>query len=312
MLTNCGLAGTQSPASFNNHLGVPLTLLAASPNDAFVAAEIGTNHPGEVAPLAALLAPEVAVITSIGAEHLGHFGSLEAVAEEEARLLPAVRTGGVVFCPAEAAEALQPFYDAAEGVALVPVTPAKHDALVPAGFPLLGEHQRSNARLAAAVARWFGLDADAIAAALLTASPAPGRMEPIDFGGGAAAGGVTLLHDAYNANPDSMAAALRTLHALPAPGRRLSILGPMLELGEFSPAAHRDIAALATASCTEVLLVGDAWHRDGLPLEGVAVRLRPGDTVLLKASRGSKLEALLPLIEEQMTRWPQARSGGSE
>ncbi|BAM04656.1 UDP-N-acetylmuramoyl-tripeptide--D-alanyl-D-alanine ligase [Phycisphaera mikurensis] len=305
-----GLAGTQSPASFNNHLGVPLTLLAARPDDAFVAAEIGTNHPGEIAPLADLLRPEVAVIASIGAEHLGHFGSLGAVAEEEAALLPAVRPGGVVFCPPEAAAALQPFYDVAEGVALVPVTEARHGALVPAGFPLLGQHQRANARLAAAVGRWFGLDADAVAAALSTATPAPGRMEPLRLGGGAEAGGVTVVHDAYNANPDSVAAALRHLAAAPAPGRRVVVLGPMLELGRFAGDAHRDAAALAEASADLVLLVGDAWPTPGTDLDAVAAALEPGDTVLVKASRGSALERLFPLIERGVASRPPVRPRG--
>ena len=178
VLTGGGLAGSQSPASFNNHLGVPLTLLGADPADAFVAAELGTNHPGEVAPLAGLLAPEAAVIASIGAEHLGNFGSLEAVAREEAALLPAVRPGGVVFCPAEAAAALQPFYDVADGVALVPVTAAKHDRLDPrrlpaARVPPAGQRPPGRGGRPAG----SGWPRMTIAGALLAATPAPGRME---------------------------------------------------------------------------------------------------------------------------------------
>ena len=311
-----GLAGTQSPASFNNSLGVPLTLLGAAPANAFVAVELGTNHPGEVAPLAELLAPEAAVIASIGAEHLGNFGSLEAVAREEAALLPAVRPGGAVFCPPEAAEALQPFYDVADGVALVPVTDARHGRLVPGAFPLLGAHQRANARLAAAVALWFGRSPEAISEALVTATAAPGRMEPRELGGGAAAGGLTLIHDAYNANPDSVAAALGAVRGFSGGSRTVAILGPMLELGSFSADAHRDAAALAADSLDEVLLLGDAWPTPGVAAEAVAAALRPGDTVLLKASRGSRLERLFPLIEQRVAQWAQARgrscTGGPE
>lgn len=304
-----GLAGAQSPKSFNNHLGVPLTLLGADPADAFVAAELGTNHPGEVAPLAGLLAPEVAVIASIGAEHLGHFGSLRAVAREEAALLPAVRPGGVVFCPPEAAEALQPFYDVADAVALVPVTEARHGRLVPPGFPLLGAHQRANARLAAAVALWFGLTPEVIAGALLDATAAPGRMEPRELGGGAAAGGLTLIHDAYNANPDSVAAALEAVRGVGGGGRTVAVLGPMLELGRFSADAHREAAALAAGRVDEVLLLGDAWPTPGVDPGAVAAALAPGDTVLLKASRGSRLETLIPSIERRVAQWTRAGAG---
>lgn len=300
VLASSGLAGTQSPASFNNHLGVPLTLLAASPDDAFVAAEIGTNHPGEVAPLAALLSPEVAVIPSLGTEHLGHFGSLAAVIEEEAALLPAVRAGGAIFCPAEVAAALQPHYDVAERVALLPITAARHDPSVPADFPLLGAHQRANARLAAAVGRWFDRSPEAIAAALRSATPAPGRMEPRLLLGGAEAGGVTLIHDAYNANPDSMAAALETLARTPGGQRRVAVLGPMLELGSFSEGAHREAAALASRCADAVFVLGEAWPTPGATAAEVVAAIRPGDVVLAKASRGSKLEALFPLLERHL------------
>ena len=313
VLTAVGLRGTQSPKSFNNHLGVPLTLLAASPDDDFVACEIGTNHPGEIAALSELVWPDAAVITSIGREHLEHFGSVEAIAQEEAAVLPFVRPNGVVATPAEAAAWLMPHYDVQERVTLLPV---RNDAGVPEDFPLLGRHNRLNAALVLAVARWLGLDEPAAVAALRTAAPPPGRLTRIALGQG-----VTLLDDTYNANPDSMAAALELLEQLPygsdrdRGGRKIAVLGEMRELGEHAPEAHAEVARLADHAADVVFLLGSAYpersaESASLPFGNdpeqcdaaaalIARRLEPGDTVLLKASRGVRLERLLPAIRQR-------------
>jgi UDP-N-acetylmuramoyl-tripeptide--D-alanyl-D-alanine ligase len=290
------LRGTQSPKSFNNHIGVPLTLLAARPGDDFVAVEIGTNHHGETAALADIARPDIAVVTSIGREHLEHLGNLDGVAREQAALLPRVRPGGVIFTTRDAGTALAPYYDVQDRVGLMPVPEA--DPAVPADLPTPGEHHRSNARLAAAVARYLGRPDAVITAALRSAPPVDGRMQRIDLGP------VTVLHDAYNANPDSAAAALRVLVDWPEPGRRkVAVLGDMLELGSHTEFEHAALAAAARNITDELVLIGEhfpqttPWH-DDLPRQ-IATTLRPGDVILLKASRGVGLERLIPPIRQR-------------
>jgi UDP-N-acetylmuramoyl-tripeptide--D-alanyl-D-alanine ligase len=293
VLTACGMAGTQSPKSFNNHLGVPLTLLAAQPDHDFVACEIGTNHPGEVDALAEIVRPDVAVITSIGEEHLEHFGDLEGVAKEEAAVLPRVRPGGLVLVPADAATMLAPFYDVQEGVGLFSALPDAADR-VPSDFPLAGDHNRMNAGLVMTLASYLGLDPTRVKSALSDAATPEGRMQLIRLGND-----VTLIHDAYNANPTSMRASLSTLARMEG-NRRVAVLGEMYELGDTSADAHAQVKGFAQASADVVMLIGeafgaDAWS-DNLP-QKVADQLQPGDTVLLKASRGMQLERVIPAIE---------------
>ena len=159
VLTHAGLEGTQSPKSFNNHLGVPLTLLAASPGHAFAVVEIGTNHPGEVATLAKRVRPDAAVVVSLGREHLEHFGSLAAVEREELSLLDHVREGGPSWTPRDP----PPAYRGELGIA--------------------GAHHRSNAAYAAAVGRWMGCDEASIEEALATCRPAAGAGRGAGGGG---------------------------------------------------------------------------------------------------------------------------------
>ncbi len=310
VLTAAGLKGTQSPKSFNNHLGVPLTLLAARPEDDFVACEIGTNHPGEVEALAGIAWPDAAVITSIGREHLEFFKTLDGVAHEEASVMRFVRPGGLIVTPGEAAALMAPFYDVKENVALLPLNSA--DA-VPAGFGLAGAHNRMNAALVLAVARWMRVDEARAAPALASAAPPDGRMQQIVLGAGDA--GVTVIHDAYNANPDSVRAALE--HLATRPGRTVAVLGDMLEMGPAGPAAHAEVlqrarelevsvrlavGPLTAAAAAAAGTTAEAWEtaqEAAAAVGGVADHVQPGDTVLLKASRGIALETLLPALEKK-------------
>lgn len=295
VLTTCGLTGTQSPKSFNNHLGVPLTLLAADPSHDFVAAEIGTNHPGEIAALGQIARPDAAIITSIGHEHMEFFHTLDGVAKEEASIMKHVRPDGFIAMPAAAAELTAPYYDVQEGVFLQPIKDASG---VPDDLPLPGEHSRMNAAIVMAVGRWLELDPTAMQSALRTASGPPGRLQRIALGQG-----VNVIHDAYNANPDSMRASLSILAN--EPGRRVAILGSMFELGDASPQAHAEIAALANRSADHVVLIGEAFNghpwSESLPAQ-IADGLAAGDTILLKASRGMRLERLIPAIEARFPR----------
>mgnify|MGYP001795084761 CR=1 FL=1 len=295
VLTHCGLRGTQSPKSFNNHLGVPLTLLAASPDDDFVACEIGTNHPGEIASLGDIAWPDAAVITSIGAEHLEFFRTIEGVAKEEAAILQFVRPHGYVTLPAEAAQLIAPFYDVQDGVVMLPVPPGSPDRDVPDDFPLLGEHNRMNAALVVALCRWLEAPPDAVNDALRSAESPAGRLRRIRLGQG-----VTVIDDSYNANPDSMRAAVRVLGE--AEGRKIAVLGEMLEMGVLGESAHAEVAAVAAQVADRVVLVGEGFGgrewSEQLPTD-VAAEVEPGDTVLLKASRGVAIERMIPAIEKR-------------
>ncbi|MFP4144839.1 MAG: UDP-N-acetylmuramoyl-L-alanyl-D-glutamate--2,6-diaminopimelate ligase [Phycisphaeraceae bacterium] len=333
------LVGTQAPGNHNNHIGVPLTLLAADPAHDFVAVEIGTNHPGEVAALAALARPDVGILTSIGREHLEHFGSVDEVAREEASLLSFLRPGGTALLATQAMAHVEPHLALPERSCLVTFGESREadfrlaaaratargiDAEIirrdAAGGPIVcqlalpGRTTALAATAAAAVASLLGVSDAEIVRRLAQARAVPGRLEVIELGEQ-----VTVIHDAYNANPESAQAALEALADRPG-RRRIAVLGDMLELGQAGPAAHRELGqqladmngridlavfvgtlsmfaaeAVARQWPPERLLACGTW-RDDLPA-GLAELVQPGDTVLLKASRGLALERIIPALE---------------
>lgn len=354
-LASVRLKGTQSPKSFNNHIGVPLTLLAASEQDDFVVVEVGTNHPGEIAALGRIVRPDALVITSIGREHMEFFKTLEGVAREEAAIIPLVKDRGQVIAIDD--PLLDPYLDApgrerrvlrfgASAKADLRLTGCRigddQDQYFRVGesverrVRLLGRHNALNAIAAWAVGQWLGLDEPALVQGLATATGVPMRLTTTLMGQGSNA--ILLINDAYNANPDSVAAAIETLLAVPrpapgapAPGRRVAILGDMLELGDSGPDLHRATGAHLAAldargreadpqggidlavfigrlSLFAAQSVGKTWSEerlqafalwdDALP-DRVAALLRPGDVVLLKASRGMGLERLLPALRRR-------------
>jgi UDP-N-acetylmuramoyl-tripeptide--D-alanyl-D-alanine ligase len=304
VLTHAGLVGTQSPKSFNNHLGVPLTLLGARAEHDFLVAEIGTNHPGEIAALASVVRPDIAVLTSIGEEHLEFFGDLTGVAQEESAVLEHVADGGTAILP------LENRLPVALTIPAQPKFEVRRFDLDPltAGLPLPGEHNRLNASAASAVARCFGISEDRIASAWPAAGHAPMRGEVLHGDNPARP---TVINDAYNANPTSMRAALAVLAAYPAP--RIAVLGDMLELGEVTASAHHDIAALAADTAERCVLIGPHFAAAQSALDGqtvaahaawsetlaaeIAAALPADATVLIKGSRGMALERLLPALD---------------
>jgi UDP-N-acetylmuramoyl-tripeptide--D-alanyl-D-alanine ligase len=341
------LRGTSSPKSFNNALGVPLTILNAKKSDNYLVCEVGTNAPGEIAVLAGALEPDVAVITSIGREHLEGLASLAGVAREEASLLCSLRPRATAIVPADSPEldeALRTLFsapgsarsrtslvrfgiseaadvriaDAAELPLSNPGVRFTLNARTTHHIPLLGRHNALNATAAIIVARRLGVPEAEIAAGLAAAKPAEMRMERrrVSLPGG----DIELINDAYNANPDSMLAALGVLaaHAGEGASRRVAVLGDMLEMGDASVRAHEEIGrALArTREIDLVILVGAAMEHaatasndparfvrlDSLDNQGATVaasHLRPGDLVLLKGSRRMALERLIPALESR-------------
>ena len=314
-----------SEASFNNDIGVPWTLLKLERNHGAAILEAGTNHPGELAPLLRMIQPHVGVLTNIGREHLEFFGTLAGVAQEEGWLAELLPESGQLVVNGDNEWTSPVTRRAKAGVVRVGVGPnndwratnVRTDAAgvtFRAASPrpqfdgeyrvnLLGGHQAVNALLAMAVGAELGLEPKQVRAGLARCKPAKMRLQIWEVGG------VSILDDTYNANADSMLAALQTLHDLPAQGRRIAVLGDMAELGEGSAAAHAEVgrrAAELKVAC--VFAVGkwaahtaEAARSAGIetvaqfaevPAAAAAVKkmVQPGDLVLLKASRAVGLE----------------------
>lgn len=314
-----------SPRSFNNAIGVPLTILAARTGDEVLVAEVGTSGRGEIAPLADMLAPDVAVVTLIGRGHLAGLGDVAAVAAEKYALIESLNAGGVAFV-----RATSPQLPACAGRIETFGFESKSDHVITArgagwmefegrrwdlGLP--GDHGALNALATLLAARAVGVPDRTIAAELAKVGPSPHRMRSCSIGD------ITVIDDTWNANPESMAAVLLTVPEFDLRGRRLVlVLGDMLELGEASAEHHTAVAPLleqlaGQVSLHEVVLVGREMEALAQTLEGrlhatsvvyesepdepcmarILSRLRGGDTVLLKASRGIGLERILEGLE---------------
>ena len=314
--------------NLNNLVGVPLTLLAI-PDDAQVAVvEMGTNQPGEVAALRQIIEPTVAVITSVGEEHLEGLGDVAGVLREELSVTDGV---SVVVTPASQPE----IGDGAKGRAKRvvqagleagdlhasdwKVEPDGTGTLTVAGValrvPLRGAHNLRNAMLALAVARELGVTLEDAARGIGGMTPPPMRVNWEEVGR------ATLINDAYNANPPSTRAAIELLTHAGAGRQRVAIIGTMRELGAHEKSLHEDVARTALASpiemiggvgafgqALEALAPGDPRVVTGAEPAAVWSSLAPkvasDAVILLKGSRGVRLEQLVPAIEE----WSKSKS----
>ncbi|WP_116953287.1 UDP-N-acetylmuramoyl-tripeptide--D-alanyl-D-alanine ligase [Jiangella endophytica] len=305
--------------SLNNELGAPLTMLRADESTRFLVLEMGARHIGHIADLAALAVPDIAVVLNVGRAHLGKFGSRAAIAQAKGELVRGLAPGGTAVLNGD-----DPLVAAMRSLTDGPVLTfggAEHadvrvlgltlDRLARPSFtlraagtsaavvlPLLGAHQAYNASAAAAAGLAAGVPLDAAAAALATASLSKWRLELRDL-----AGGATLLNDSYNAHPESTLAGLDALAAIEG-GRRIAVLGAMLELGDDSEAEHRAVGEYAAARADMVVAVGAAARpiADGAGERAVALadndaavdwlrgHLAAGDVVLVKASRAARLD----------------------
>lgn len=349
-------------ASYNNHWGVPLTLARLPADAAFCVAEIGMNHPGEIAPLARMTRPDVAVITTIAAAHIGHLGSLEAIADEKATILQGLPPDGMAVLPGDS-PFLARIAARAPGRVLTfgqgetndarlspgeragvrgntpadpgPVSPLPYAGIPPAtgggtltsdaqpspggrglqacvlgasvAFALIapGAHMATNAVAALAVCAALGLDPVRAAAGLEAFAPIAGR------GLQRRVGDILLLDESYNASSASVRAALAVLAGLP--GRRVAVLGDMLELGAFGPGEHEGLAPDVTAGSDVLYACGPLMRRlfervpqghrgahaaDSAALAPlVAAAVLPGDAVLVKGSLGSRMRLVVAALE---------------
>ena len=323
-----------SEASFNNDIGVPATLLRLDKTHQAAVLEIGTNHPGELAPLVRMIQPQFGIITSIGREHLEFFGDVAGVAQEEGWLAGLLPADGKLFLNGDsewtekiAARTMAQVVRVGFGEkndwratkvrldkngVTFQVTAPKTEFCGEYRINLIGRHQVSNALFAIGSGEELGLGRAEIQRGLADCQPPKMRMQFWE------ANGVRVLDDCYNANADSMIAALETLCDLPLQGRRVAVLGDMAELGAQSEAAHLEVGRhAAKLKIGQLFTVGKssavtakAARDAGLtrviefPDVEAAVRavknfLKTGDVVLLKASRSSRLERIAETLKAE-------------
>jgi UDP-N-acetylmuramoyl-tripeptide--D-alanyl-D-alanine ligase len=316
---------TKTEGNFNNHVGLPRTILDASSQDEIAVWEIGMNHPGEIAPLAKIAAPDVAIITNIGIAHLEFMGTRAAIAQEKGELAAALHADGtlilnrndefaeliakrtparVIFAGIDGGDVqAREIVQTAQGAEFTVLEGAHRCHAV---LPVPGLHMVQNALLAIAAGRVFGLSLEECAAGLATAPMTTARLQIKKIGG------VLFIDDSYNANPDSMNAALRTLAELETDGQRIAVLGQMAELGAESVRGHREVGETAASLGIDRLISlgkGSSAIAEGARSAGLSESstlestgevadllceiARPGDLVLVKGSRAARTERVL-------------------
>jgi len=333
MLAGCGPVAA-SAASYNNHWGVPLSLARMARSAKFGVFEIGMNHAGEIRALVREVRPQVALITTIAPAHLEYFGSIKAIADAKAEIFEGIEPGGAAILPADNAQfgRLKSHAEAqrigrvlsfgvgagadARLVSSEPHGDGQHLVVEIGGERLHlavgapGGHIASNATAALLAARELGADLKIAAGALANFTALKGR------GARFAAGGIEVIDESYNANPASMAAALTVLGELSVkpPGRRIAVLGDMLELGDDAASLHRALARdIARGRADLVFLCGPhmAALWEALPAQcrgayaetssalapELTGNLRAGDAVLVKGSFGSRMAVIIEVLK---------------
>ncbi|HEV3029272.1 MAG TPA: UDP-N-acetylmuramoyl-tripeptide--D-alanyl-D-alanine ligase [Planctomycetota bacterium] len=313
----------KAQGSFNNQVGVPVTIFQADAGTESLILEIGTNHPGEIAKLGAMARPDIAVLVSIGAEHLEGLGSLDGVADEETAIFEQLRSGGYAVVNDDP-RILSRLSLPAEKYVTFGLTPRAdlHPTWIEGmsfevrgvrfALNLLGEWNIQNALAAVAVAMLHGVPLEECARRLADVKPAKMRMERLELAG------VTIINDAYNSNPESASRAVREFAKFPSAGRRVAVIGDMGELGGTSESYHRELGRQLAASAVDVVVgvgrecrallaeLGGHKERHGFEsvddlkprLEGL---IRTGDAVLLKGSRRVGLERVVKWMGERTT-----------
>src|SRR5205823_5944931 len=262
---------TKTQGNFNNHVGLPRTILEATSRDEVAVWEIGMNHPGEVAALAKVAAPDAGIITNIGVAHIEFMGSRERIAGEKGALAEAVGAEGTVILNADdpftreiAARTRGKVILAGTTAGTIRASEVNQSGSgtdftiledahrCRAQLPVPGLHMVQNALLAVAAGRVFGLSIEECAAGLAAAPLTKARLQIKEVRG------VQFIDDSYNANPDSMTAALRTLVELGAEGKRIAVLGEMRELGNETESGHAQVGqAAAEFGIDQLIAIGE-------------------------------------------------------
>ena len=316
---------TKTEGNFNNHVGLPRTILEATSENEVAVWEIGMNHAGEIATLSNIAAPDAAIITNVGVAHIEFMGSREAIAREKGALAEVVGPQGTVILNADdpfskgiaaRCRARVVFAGTTDGtVRAIEIRQSADGSEFTilegahrcrAHLPVPGLHMVQNALLAVAAGRAFGLSIEECAAGLAVAPLTKARLQIKQIGG------VDFLDDSYNANPDSMKAALRTLVELDTEGKRIAVLGEMRELGVESERGHWEVGETAAMlKVDQLITIGDAAEtiaqgaraaglnnvasvsstREAAELLGTIAA--PGDLVLIKGSRAAKTEEVI-------------------
>ena len=329
------LSGSASPRNYNNHVGLPLSMLQIDSRDDYAVLELGASSQGEIAALADLCRPEIGVITHVGDAHLGGFGSRLGVVEAKAELLAALPADGHAVLGDD--PWLRRFARRCEAPITWVGRGTECDVMAsevefsggrlgfrvadcPFSVPVWGRHHLNSALVAVAVGRIMGFDLEETARALKDFDPLPMRCEVIQIRG------ATIINDTYNSSPMAMQAALELLRDFDTEGRRIIVCGDMGELGEESVMLHRRLGNQVVTVCGADLLIacgrfaGDvvaaaraagmprirsipcATPEDSLPYLGQTIL--PGDVVLVKGSRALAMERVV----EAMQQYPRRRS----
>ena len=302
--------------NLNNHIGLPLTILETDSTHKAGVWEMGMNHPGEIEVLAEIANPDAAVITNIGTAHIEHMKTRDAIADEKGSLAEAVPAGGFCVMPGD-----DPYFDyLSDRVACEMIPVGFDEGKVRASevqgsqfalhcgqengeqvkLPVPGKHMIMNALLAAAVGMRFGVSPSDIADALTNAELTGGRLEEKQVNG------VDFLDDSYNANPDSMRAAIGVLCDAEVTGKRVAVLGFMGELGEHETAEHASLGEYISKRSVDLLVTvgekaagisgGNNFPDHESAAEFLRESLSPGDLVLVKGSRAAGMEKVIELF----------------
>ena len=314
--------------NFNNHIGLPLTVLRNDRTDEATIYEMGMNHPGEIAPLCEIACPQIGIITSIGTSHIEYMGSQEAIAKEKGALAAALPEDGTLIIPhdmdlkqvvlemnqgdvlevgidTDTPISAQELRAEGHGMAFTLKTPKGSAEVM---LPLKGRHMVSNALLAAATGHIYEMTAEEIARGLSSVELTTGRLRQFTHGT------MTILDDTYNANPDSVKAAALTLKESLTDGQRgYLVLGKMAELGEFTEQGHLDVGIYGAELGLTVVSVGDEaeFIAEGVKRAGkepihfatkagaqewLAKNLEENTIILFKGSRSAAMETVMNAV----------------
>jgi UDP-N-acetylmuramoyl-tripeptide--D-alanyl-D-alanine ligase len=322
----------RSPKSFNNRIGVPLTLFLIQPETRAAIVEIGSSGAGEVERLGTIAQPDIAIVTNVAEAHLSGLGSLGGVAREKSRLVASLRPEGLAILNGDDEACRAMVNETAARSLLVRLdreadwfaTDARFHGLGttfllqgerPVTLPMLGTHSVYNALMTIAAAVAIGMELDAVLEALCRLPPASRRLEP------KVVGRITIFDDTYNMNPASARAGLRALSGLRGRGRKIVVFGGMLELGTRSAELHTALGAEVARSGVDVLLtvgaeaagIAEGARQAGMAPDGVRTAahmsdaedqlielLQPEDMVLCKASRRFALDRLVDALQARL------------